>query len=97
MPEKENDNSFPLQGKNYLLLASATLICIVGFLLMAGGSDGDPEKFNGEELFSFRRITLAPIVILFGYAMVMVAILKKPKGEEEKDSDKDSIESGSEE
>lgn len=80
MAEHDEDprKAFPFRSNNYLLLAIAVGVIILGFLLMVGGGDDDPNKFNGEELFSFRRITLAPITILLGYALVMVAILKKP-------------------
>ncbi len=77
----EQRKAFPFTEKNYYLLLAAVGIITLGFLLMIGGSDGDPNKFNGEELFSFRRITLAPLTVLFGYAMVMVAIMYRPKGE----------------
>ena len=50
----------------------------VGFLLMIGGGSVDPKVFN-YELFSFRRITLSPILILAGYVIEIFAIMKKPK------------------
>ncbi len=61
-----------------MFLAIGVALVFIGFLLMIGGGDNDPSKFNGEELFSFRRITLAPLVVLLGYATVIVAILKRP-------------------
>ena len=76
---EEQRKAFPFQRKNYLLLILAVAVVTLGFLLMIGGGDDDPNKFNPEELFSFRRLTLAPLTILLGYALVMVAILKKPK------------------
>ncbi|MCK9204241.1 MAG: DUF3098 domain-containing protein [Bacteroidales bacterium] len=51
---------------------------LVGFLLMIGGGSTDPNQFN-PEMFSFRRITLAPILILAGYVVEIFAIMKKPK------------------
>jgi len=45
---------------------------------MAGGKSDDPNVFN-PEVFSFRRITLAPIVVMFGFISIIYAILKKPK------------------
>ena len=45
---------------------------------MAGGASDDPNVFN-EEIFSFRRITLAPIVVLFGFAFEIYAIMRKPE------------------
>jgi hypothetical protein len=53
---------------------------VVGFLLMAGGGNGDPNNFDESAIFSPRRITVAPIVTLAGYLFVVYAILKKDKG-----------------
>ena len=58
-------------------------IIIIGFLLMTGGGSEDPNVFNEDELFSFRRITLAPLVVLFGFIFEIWAIMKKPKDEKE--------------
>ena len=55
------------------------VIIAVGNLLMVGGGSDDPSVFNGEEIFSFRRITLAPIVILAGFATVLISIIRKSK------------------
>ncbi len=49
-------------------------VIILGFVLMAGGGSGDPEVFN-EKMFSFRRITLAPIVVIAGFAFEIYAIM----------------------
>jgi hypothetical protein len=46
---------------------------------MAGGKSDDPNVFNAKEVYSFRRITLAPILILIGLALEVVAIFRKPK------------------
>lgn len=51
----------------------------LGFLLMAGGRSDDPNVFNKDEIYSFRRITLAPIVILAGFVVEIFAIFRKPK------------------
>ena len=65
---------------NYRLLIIGIAIVVIGFILMSGGGSGDPNVFNAEEIFSFRRITLAPITCLIGYIFVIYAIMKKPKG-----------------
>lgn len=75
---KKPIQEFAFEKENYVLLLIAILIIIVGYALMAGGGSQDPKEFN-EEIFSFRRITLAPLVVLFGYFFVMYAIMKKPK------------------
>ncbi len=76
---KESNPGFALGKENYILLIIGFIIIIVGFLLMIGGKSDDPNVFNGEEIFSFRRITLAPVVVLFGFAFEIWAIMKKPK------------------
>lgn len=70
---------FPLGKENYILLIIGFLIIIIGFILMIGGGSEDPNVFNEKELFSFRRITLAPMVVLFGFIFEIWAIMKKPK------------------
>ena len=62
---------------NYIIMGVGGLLIILGFILMSGGNQ-DPKVFNAEELYSFRRITLAPISILIGFAVIAFAILKKP-------------------
>jgi hypothetical protein len=64
---------------NYRLLLIGIGIIILGYILMSGGGSGDPNVFNKDEIFSARRITVAPIVCLAGYVFVIYAILKKPK------------------
>ncbi len=82
MAKKDNEQKFQfaLGKENYILLAIGFAIIIVGFLLMIGGRSADPTVFN-EEIFSFRRITLAPIIVLFGFMFEIYAIMKKPKAE----------------
>lgn len=80
MKESDNDPQFALGKQNYILLAIGFVIIIVGFLLMMGGRSEDPNVFS-EEIFSFRRITLAPIVVTFGFLFEIYAIMKKPKSE----------------
>jgi len=60
-----------------MLMIIGVVLIIVGYMLMAGGKSEDPNVFNGDEIFSFRRITLAPIVVLLGYAIEVYAIVKK--------------------
>ncbi len=79
---KNDENSkldFALGKDNYKFLIIGFVIIIVGFLLMIGGNSNDPNVFNGEELFSFRRIVLAPLVVLFGFIFEIWAIMQKPK------------------
>jgi hypothetical protein len=81
--KKENKPDFALTKENYILLIIGFIIIITGYLLMLGGGSDDPNQFNEKELFSFRRITLAPILILFGFIFEIFAIMKKPKQDKE--------------
>ena len=74
--QEENDARMPLGKKNYLFMLIGLAIIIVGFLLMAGGGSDDPNVFN-YEMFSCRRITIAPIVVIAGFALEIYAIMKR--------------------
>jgi hypothetical protein len=76
--ENKGKLNFALGRENYKLLAIGFGIIIVGFLLMLGGKSESPDKFS-QDIFSFRRITLAPIVVLAGFVFEIWAIMKKPK------------------
>jgi len=76
--EKEEIHGFAFQKVNYLLLITGLIVLLVGFLLMIGGGSTDPDVFS-EELFSFGRWTLAPILILLGYVIEIAAIMYRPK------------------
>ena len=72
----ENDKKMPLTMRNYILLAIGLVAIIVGFVLMAGGTKATPEEFS-YDIFSWRRITLAPIVVVAGFAFEIFAIMKR--------------------
>lgn len=77
--ELENKKSDLAFGKeNYILLLVGLAFIITGFILMTGGGSDDPNVFS-EEIFSFRRITLAPIIVITGFVIEIFAIMKKPK------------------
>jgi hypothetical protein len=76
--ENKEQMNFALGKENYKLLTIGFAIIIIGFLLMLGGKSDSPDKFS-EDIFSFRRITLAPIVVLAGFIFEIWAIMKKPK------------------
>ena len=65
---------------NYILIAVAVAVIIIGFVLMTG-SPSTATEYN-PDIFSFRRITLAPIVCLIGFRLVIVGIMYKPKAKE---------------
>ena len=72
----ENDKKMPLTMRNYILLAIGRVVIIVGFVLMAGGTKATPEEFS-YDIFSWRRISLAPIVVVAGFAFEIFAIMKR--------------------
>ena len=71
---------FALGKENYLLLIVGFVVIIIGFLLMTGGKSENPNEFS-KDIFSFRRITLAPLIVFFGFLFEIFAIMKKPKEE----------------
>ncbi len=73
-----SSNNMLFHKENYLLMGAGLVLIFIGFLLMAGGKSADPNVFDKDALFSFRRITLAPILVLLGFAVEGYAILKKP-------------------
>ena len=74
--ERIDAAAFAFGRENYVLLFVSIGLLLIGYFLMAGGKSNDPNVFN-EEVFSFRRITLAPIVVMAGYALGIYAIVKK--------------------
>jgi membrane-bound ClpP family serine protease len=78
--ENKEKINFALGHENYKLLAIGFVIIVIGFLLMLGGKSENPNEFNND-IFSFRRITLAPIVVLAGFIFEIWAIMKKPKSD----------------
>lgn len=75
----ENNNKMPLGKKNYIYLIISFVVVIIGFMLMSGGGSDDPNVFNADALFSFRRITLSVIVTLAGFGAMIYSIMKKTK------------------
>ena len=75
-------NYKPLFGKeNYRWMAIGLGVVLLGLLLMIGGKSQDPNVFNTSEVYSFRRITVAPILIIAGLTLEIVGIFKKPKAQ----------------
>lgn len=77
---------FPLPAGSYKMIMIGFGIVILGFILMMGGGSDSPDEFS-YAIFSFRRITLAPIVVLAGFAFIFWAIMRKPKEKAENDND----------
>jgi hypothetical protein len=64
---------------NYIWMIAGIVLVGIGIILMSGGKSDDPNIFRENEVYSFRRITIAPIVILLGLGIEVYAIFKKPK------------------
>lgn len=69
---------FAFGRKNYILMIAGILVMGIGYLLMTGGGSKDPEVFS-YALFNTRRLVIAPLVILAGIIIEIVAIMKKPE------------------
>lgn len=79
-PKKQE--SFVFSRLNYQLLIAGLVIIFIGFLLMAGGGSDDPTKFD-PGIFSFRRVTFGPVLVLIGFVVEGVAIMYRPKSKKE--------------
>ena len=78
----DTKHDFAFNKQNFIYLIAGLVIVLVGYLLMMGGGTDDPTKFFGDQIFSFRRITLAPMMVVAGYIVVLYAIMKKPPKED---------------
>ena len=64
--------------KNYQLMLLGLIFITLGFFLMSGGGSEDPNIFN-DEIYNFRRIRVAPILVVFGFIIEVYAIMRNPK------------------
>lgn len=80
MAKKETKTviDFPFGKENIMWMLIGIGVILIGFLLMAGGGSTDPKVFN-PEIFSARRITVAPVLVILGLAIEIYAVMKKPK------------------
>lgn len=74
-----NKLSFPFTKINAYIILAGLAVVLFGYILMSGGGSADPNTFNADELFSHRRITVAPIVVLLGYIAIGVGIMYRGK------------------
>lgn len=86
MGEKKNKERFTpdfvFESKNYKVMLIGIAFIALGFILMTGGGSDDPNVFN-PEIYNWRRIRLAPALVLIGFAIEVYAILLKPDNKEQ--------------
>ncbi|WP_034656505.1 DUF3098 domain-containing protein [Cellulophaga baltica] len=74
---QDSKKEFIFQHKNYMFMFIGLAFIVIGFILMSGGGSDDPNVFN-PEIYSFRRIRLAPTLVLIGLGIEIYAILLNP-------------------
>ncbi len=72
------NTKMPVSGKGLRLLLMGLVVMVAGFVLMIGGGTVEPDKFNWA-MFDFRRLVAAPLVIICGIVIEIVAIMRRPK------------------
>lgn len=72
------NNKFVFGKRNYRFMIIGIIFIALGFILMSGGGSDDPNVFN-EEIYSFRRIRIAPLIVIIGFAIEIYAILTNPE------------------
>ena len=75
---KKNNKEFIFKKSNYRIMIIGIAFIVIGFVLMAGGGSDDPNIFSNE-IYNFRRIRLAPTLVLIGFGIQVYAILYKKK------------------
>ena len=75
---EQHKSEFLFDKVNYKILLIGIAVIALGFILMSGGGSDDPKVWN-DEIFSFRRIRLAPTVVLIGFGITIYSIFKNPK------------------
>ena len=78
MKNNEQKPEFLFDKINYKILLVGIAVIAIGFILMSGGGSDDPKVFN-DAIFNFRRIRLAPTVVLIGFGITIYSIFKSPK------------------
>lgn len=80
--KKKSETNFLFDRTKYTFLIVGLVVTALGFILMIGGGSDDPSQFS-YDLFNFRRLTLAPFLVLLGYGIQIYSILKKKKQSDE--------------
>ena len=81
MNQEVNKEQMPFTMKNYITILVGMVVIFLGFVLMSGGGEHSVTVFD-DSIFSFRRITLAPLVVVAGFVVVGVGIMKRFKSKE---------------
>ena len=77
-----SDNTkMPITGQGLRMLLMGLVVMVAGFVLMMGGGTVEPDNFNWA-MFDFRRLVAAPLVIICGIVIEIVAIMRRPKNTE---------------
>ena len=87
MEENKQNNDkrpMPFVAKNYALMGAGLLVVVVGFILMSGGDDHTVTEFDWS-IYSTRRITIAPIMVLMGFVIVALGIMLRFQRRNDKD------------
>lgn len=81
MNKEVNNESMPFSMKNYIIILVGVVLLFLGFMLMSGGGEHTATEFD-YSIFSFRRISLAPVVVIAGFVVVGFGIMKRFKSKE---------------
>lgn len=75
---KPTKEGFTFGRTNYLLIIAGVVSLIIGFVLLSGGGSEDPNVYS-DEIFDTRRLTVAPIILMAGYILVLLGVIKKSR------------------
>jgi heme/copper-type cytochrome/quinol oxidase subunit 2 len=82
IPEKKRLFDFAFDKTNYIIMIAGLVVLLLGYLLMIGGKSQDPNVFDASQIFSNTRLTVAPILIMLGFVIEIVAIMYRSKNKD---------------
>ncbi len=74
-------SEFSLPKKSVKLILVGLVVMVSGYILLMGGGSGTPDTFN-PAMFNFQRMVLSPLLVVLGIAIIIIAIMRKPRGDE---------------
>lgn len=77
-------DNFSVSPKGVRTILIGLILMVSGYILMMGGGSDDPAVFN-DAMFDFRRLVASPVLVVLGIVIVIVAIMKRPAGKEDKE------------